>query len=73
MKATLEFNLPEDQNQHKQAILAPDMAAIIWSLDSFLHDGIKYGPNTDSWRTPEDLASYIRREYLSNMVDKLEC
>lgn len=73
MKATLEYNLPDDQHLYKQASLAPDMAGVIWDLDGFLRNGIKYGGNTDAWKTPESLAAFIRREYLSNVTDKLEC
>jgi len=41
--------------------------------DSFLRSGIKYGPDGEEWKTAEALAAHIRREYLANIIDRLEC
>jgi len=32
MKATLEFNLPEDNTEYLQAIKASDMANVLWEI-----------------------------------------
>lgn len=73
MKAVLEFNLPDERYLYTQANLAGEMAGVIWELDSFLRNGIKYGGNTDEWKSTQDLAAHIRRTYLSNISEKLEC
>jgi hypothetical protein len=73
MKATIEFNLPDEQHAYKAANLSSEMSGVLWDLDSFLRSGIKYGPDGDQWETAEALAAHIRREYLSNIIDRLEC
>ena len=73
MKATIEFSLPDEQHAYKAANLSSEMSGVLWDLDSFLRSGIKYGPDGDQWKTAEALAAHIRREYLSNIIDRLEC
>lgn len=73
MKATLEFSLPEEQYAYKAANLSSEMSGVIWDLDAFLRSGIKYGREGEEWKTPEALAAHIRREYLANIIDQLEC
>jgi hypothetical protein len=73
MKATIEFDLPDEQHAYKAANLSSEMSGVLWDLDSFLRSGIKYGPDGDQWETAEALAAHIRREYLSNIIDRLEC
>ena len=43
MKATLEFNLPEDQAEHYCAIKGADMLNVLWELKSELRSMLKYG------------------------------
>lgn len=73
MKATLEFTLPDENSDYKAANLAPDMSGIIWDLDAFLRAGIKYGGDSEEWKTPEALAAHIRRTYLADIISRLEC
>ena len=42
MKATLEFNLPEDQAEHYCAIKGQDMLNVLWELKSELRAMLKY-------------------------------
>jgi hypothetical protein len=49
------------------------MSGVLWDLDAFLRAGIKYGPDGEQWKTAEALAAHIRREYLANIIDRLEC
>ncbi len=43
MKATLEFNLPDDQAEHYCAIKGQDMLNVLWELKSELRSMLKYG------------------------------
>jgi hypothetical protein len=40
MRATLEFDLPEDREEHLRAIHALDMAAALWRIGSMLRDKV---------------------------------
>lgn len=73
MKATIEFSLPDERSDYKAATLALDMSEALRELDAFLRAGIKYSPDGEQWKTAEALAAHIRREYLANIIDRLEC
>ena len=47
MKATLEFNLPEDQAEHYCAIKGADMLNVLWELKAELRGMLKYGELPD--------------------------
>ena len=47
MKATLEFNLPEDQAEHYCAIKGADMLNVLWELKAELRSMLKYGELPD--------------------------
>jgi hypothetical protein len=42
MKATLEFNLPDDQAEHYCAIKGADMLNVLWELKAELRSMLKY-------------------------------
>jgi len=42
MKAILEFDLPDDQDQFNVASRAMNWALVVWALDGYLRDRIKY-------------------------------
>ena len=49
MKATIEFNLPEDEEQFNAANKGMDWALVAWDINQLLRDKLKYGkllPNT---------------------------
>ena len=49
MKATIEFNLPEEEEQFNAANKGMDWALLAWDVDQLLRDKLKYGkllPNT---------------------------
>ena len=66
MKAILEFNLPEDTNEHKLAINAPSVASAIWNFDQHLRSVIKYG---DKSELEENIYQEIR-DKLYEMFDE---
>ena len=43
MKATLEYNLPEDQEAFNVASKGTDLYLVIWDLDQLLRDKVRYG------------------------------
>ena len=46
MKAILEFNLPEEEEQFNVASKGMDWALIVWELDQNLRNKLKYGAPT---------------------------
>ena len=59
MKAILEFNLPEDNYQHKAALQGADLKLIIATLDNMLRGYLKYG---HQFKTADDAIETIRNE-----------
>lgn len=59
-KATLEFTLPEERHEFKQAVHAAGAWSVIHDLDCELRNLIKHGDNR--FRSPEELARYIREQ-----------
>jgi len=57
MKAILEFNLPEDNYQHKAALQGADMKLIIYTLDNMLRGYLKYGHD---FKTADEAIATIR-------------
>jgi hypothetical protein len=57
MKATLEFNLPEDQREFEIANQSKDMLCIIGNLEDALRSYLKYG---HEFKTPEEALEAIR-------------
>ena len=42
MKAILEFNLPEEQTEHRTAVQALDYKYVVSEMDEYLRSQIKY-------------------------------
>ena len=42
MKAILEFNLPEDKEEHRLAINAGALSAIVYEADNLIRNYLKY-------------------------------
>ena len=60
MKATLEFNLPEDNSEHLRAVNAGAAWVALYEIDNRLRNLVKYGLNKDS--SYEQELSEIRKE-----------
>ena len=60
MKATLEFNLPEDRAEHLRAVHAGAAWCALYEIDNRLRNLLKYGTSKDS--SYEQELSEIRRE-----------
>jgi len=66
MKATLEFNLPEDQEQFNVAVKAMDWALLAWDIDQSLRTLLKY----DSEKTGEQTLEHIKEKLFDIMEEK---
>ena len=47
MRAKLEYNLPEDQEQFNVASKSMDWALLVWDIDQFMRNKIKYDQDRD--------------------------
>jgi hypothetical protein len=66
MKATLEFNLPDDQAEHYCAIKGADMLNVLWELKAELRAMLKYGELPD---TQYDIVEKIQDFLMSSLDD----
>jgi hypothetical protein len=60
MKATLEFNLPDERGEHLRAVHAGAAWCALYEIDNRLRNLLKYGISNDS--SYEQELSEIRRE-----------
>jgi len=60
MKATLEFNLPEDDAEHVRSVNASAAWSALYDIDNRIRGIIKYGLNEES--SYEQELAEIRRE-----------
>ena len=68
MKATLEFNLPDDQDDFKLATNALNWYIVCWDLDQELRAKTKYAPDTlpqDKYDAYQEIRDLLH-EYMSN-------
>lgn len=59
MKASIDFNLPEESREHLEALHANEAWRTLSDLDYKLRNIVKHGHN---YKSVEDLASEIRNE-----------
>lgn len=57
MKATLEYTLPEEREEHRLATVSGEMAAEIIAADELLRNWQKYG---NDCRTPDEAIERVR-------------
>lgn len=60
MKATLEYNLPEDTQEHLRAVQSNHAWSALYDIDDILRNLLKHGD--DRYKTSEELARAIRIE-----------
>jgi len=66
-KAILEFKLPEEEQEHKDALEGTSWKVAMWDLDQTLRDAIKHG--YDQCEDNRDATfEYIRKE-LYNILE----
>jgi len=64
MKATLEFDLPEEREEFDMASHAADYYSALCDIDNHLRSIVKYGDGPDEVIR---LAEYIRRELMPDL------
>ena len=60
MKATIEFQLPDESNEHLRAIHAGEAWSALYDIDNILRNLLKHGDYR--YKTVEELATAIREE-----------
>jgi len=72
MKATLEFNLPEDHIEFEMAVNGSKMHSVLWEMDQWLRAQYKYMPDTeyskDKYDTFEKCRDQLREIMFENGV-----
>jgi hypothetical protein len=72
MKATLEFNLPEDQNEFEMVNNASKTYSVIWDLQQWLRSQTKHAPDTmsdDTYNTFEKCREKLNDLLIDNNLD----
>jgi len=64
MKAILEFNLPEDKEEYDAASKGMDWALLVWHIDQFIQNKIKYEQDRDG------VLQLVRNELNFQMEEK---
>ena len=63
MKATLEFNLPDEALEFETTVNAAKMYTILWDLDQWLRSNTKYAPDEmsdDTYKAFEQCREKLR-------------
>jgi hypothetical protein len=66
MRAILEFNLPEDRQEHNAAVHGMDWALVCWELDQEIRKFLKYG---NDFKSADEALEDIRRT-LHNLIEE---
>ena len=66
MKAILEFNLPEDEEEFNVAAKSMDWALLAWDIDQSIRSLLKYHPEEYDTKTLE----HIKEEILNIMEER---
>ena len=69
MKAILEFNLPEDNQEFKLATKALDLWHVCWEMDQWLRAQYKYMPD-EGYSKDKYAAYYEAREKLFELMQQ---
>jgi hypothetical protein len=72
MKATLEFNLPDDQQEYDLANNGLNFWNVLWELDQELRTKTKYAPDDlpqDKWDAYQEIRDLLRELMTENNID----
>ena len=61
MKAILEFNIPEDNEEFNLAVKASAMSVVIWGINSKLRGILKYDENIsdETYKMVEEIKTHL--------------
>jgi len=68
MKAKLEFNLPEDQDEFNTVTKAMEWALLVWDLDQQCRDWVKY--DNHNFKDIQETLQGVRRIIYEAMIEK---
>ena len=68
MKAILEYNLPEDQEQFNVASKGMEWALLAWDIDQMIRSLLKYHP--EEYKTGEQALEHIKEELRNFMEER---
>ena len=69
MKATLEFNLPEDDHEFKMATNGANMHSVLWEMDQWLRAQYKYMPDNEYSKDKYDAYESAREKLRELMFE----
>lgn len=72
MKAKLEFNLPEEEPEFRNAVNGTKWKIAMWDLDQWLRAQTKYAPDSmsdDTYKALESCRDELRRIVSENNLD----
>lgn len=72
MKATLEFNLPDDQQEYDLANNGLNFWNVLWELDQDLRTKTKYAPDDlppDKYDAYQEIRDLLRELMTENNID----
>jgi hypothetical protein len=72
MKAILEFNLPEDNQEFELATKGLKFWSVLWELDQSLRSKTKYAPDSlpqDKYEAYEEIRDELRELMSNNNLD----
>lgn len=70
MKATLTFNLPEEEHEYMNAVQGAKMRYILWDVDQWLRSKLKYEELSDGqYDAFKETRDHIRRLLIEENID----
>jgi hypothetical protein len=70
MKATLTFNLPEEQHEYSNAVEGSKMRSVLWELDQWLRAKLKYEELSDGqYDAFKQTRDELRRSLIEENID----
>ena len=68
MKATLTFNLPEEESEHRCAINGNKYWCLLWEIDQFCRGQLKYGTK---FKKVDDVFEHIREMIPYELMEEI--
>ncbi len=70
MKATLTFNLPEEEHEYMNAVQGAKMRSILWDLDQWLRSKLKYEELSDGqYDAFKETRDHLRELLIEENID----
>lgn len=68
MKATLKYNLPDDEHEYKMALQGASVHSVLWKMDQYLRSKVKHSPDSTS---DDTYKAYVEcREALQEFISE---